>query len=171
MISEKKQLYELILPSTEFVPDPVMIRNTIRFEYSRDDIRYRGGIRFPKMAAIMRRAERCATAWHIEEAYDTLVQIEGSSWAEQVRADTSSHLRDTQKYNHYLIILIAWDRSRWWQILGSPCRRRKGRGRIWGNEGLSGTQYRVCLRSGFRGERGPRLLVVLEAFHGYLSKG
>ena len=51
------------------------------------------------------RAERCATAWHIEEAYDTLVQVEGSTWADEIREDTSDHLRDSQKYNHYLIYL------------------------------------------------------------------
>lgn len=52
-----------------------------------------------------KRAERCATAWHIEEAYDTLVEVEDSSWAEEIRADTSAHLRDAQKYKHYLIYL------------------------------------------------------------------
>jgi len=104
-MSIKKKLYEIALPSTELIPDPVFVRDSIRFEYHRDGVRFKSGISFIRMAAMRRRAERCSTAWHIEEAYDTLVQVEESSWADEIRRDTSPDKRDSQRYNHYLIYL------------------------------------------------------------------
>ena len=51
------------------------------------------------------RTERCCTAWHIEGAYDTLVEVEGSSWVNEIRADTQALWRDKWAMHHYMIYL------------------------------------------------------------------
>jgi hypothetical protein len=52
-----------------------------------------------------KRAERCCTAWHIEGAYDTLVEVVDSRWVEEMRVDTAEPFRDKWATHHYMIYL------------------------------------------------------------------
>jgi hypothetical protein len=52
-----------------------------------------------------KRAERCCTAWNIEGAYDTLVEVEDSPWVVEMRADTQERWRDHWAMHHYMIYL------------------------------------------------------------------
>ena len=71
----------------------------------KDGVKCKDGITFSKVAAVRIRAERCSTVWHIEGAYDTLVEIEGSPWVEQIRADTTERWRNKWETHHYMIYL------------------------------------------------------------------
>jgi len=77
----------------------------IRFSYKKDGVEYRTGIAFSRVLAFRKRAERCCKAWHIEGAYDTLVEVENSSWVEEMRADTNEQWRNKWAMHHYLIYL------------------------------------------------------------------
>lgn len=108
-MSFKKPLHTVPVPSTDFVEpaywDGKGISPAIRFAYDIDGMEHRSGIAFSRVAAMRERAERCCTAWHIESAYDTLVEVEGSSWVEEIRADTSERWRDKWEMHHYMIYL------------------------------------------------------------------
>jgi hypothetical protein len=108
-VNSKTPLHTLPVPSTSFTTEAHFDgRGTspaIRFGYCKDGVEYRGAIRFDKLSAMRKRAERCCRAWHIEGAYDTLVEIEGSSWVEEIRADTAKQWRNDRQTHHYMIYL------------------------------------------------------------------
>jgi hypothetical protein len=102
----KKPLYQISVPSTEFESGGAYLcGNTIRFEFYRDGVLYRSGIRFNHLHAVRNRSERCCKVWHIEDAYDTLVEVEGSQWLEEIRADTAERWRNEWETHHYMIYL------------------------------------------------------------------
>jgi hypothetical protein len=101
----KKPLHQVPVPSTEFPTEAIMCGDVIRFDYHREGTALRGGIRFNRVLAARTRAERCCTSWHIEGAYDTLVEVEGSPWVEEMRANTAERWRDEWETHHYLIYL------------------------------------------------------------------
>jgi hypothetical protein len=78
--------------------------DVLLYDYIRDRVRYRSGIRFKGVAATRWRAERCCTVWHID-AYDTLVEVENSDWAKEIRADTDERWRDRWQMHHYMFYL------------------------------------------------------------------
>lgn len=102
---DQKKLYKVPVPSTAFTMDAVLCDGTIRYGYLKQGKRYKGGIEFRRLAATRTRAERCCTVWHIEQAYDTLVEVERSPWANEIRADTSEQWRDKFEIHHFMIYL------------------------------------------------------------------
>ena len=105
-MNSKKPLYTVPVPSTQFESGGAyMCDHTIRFEYHRSGVLYRNGIGFRAITAARTRAERCCKVWHIEEAYDTLVEVEDSLWVKEIRADTAEQWRDEWETHHYLIYL------------------------------------------------------------------
>lgn len=105
MIS-KKPLYKVPVPSTAFEGGGAyMHHSTIRYEYYRDGVLYRSGIRFKIVPATRTRTERCCKTWHIEDTYDTLVEVEDSPWTAEIRTDMSKQWRDKWEMRHYMIYL------------------------------------------------------------------
>jgi len=108
-MSSKKPLHTVPVPSTSFTTEAYFdgrgITPSIRFGYEKDGATYQGGIKFSKVAAVRKRAERCCKSWHIEGAYDTLVEVEGSPWVEEIRVDTQEQWRDRWQMHHYMIYL------------------------------------------------------------------
>lgn len=104
-MNSKKPLCQVPVPSTEFEGTTRLSGNILHFQYCRNGVLYRSGIRFTQMPATRTRAERCCTAWHIENAYDTLVEVEGSSWVEEIRADTTEQWRGKWEMHHFMIYL------------------------------------------------------------------
>ncbi len=52
-----------------------------------------------------KREECCCKVWHIEGAYDTLVEVEDSAWVAEMRADTCEQWRNKWETHHYMIYL------------------------------------------------------------------
>ena len=104
-INSKKPLYEIPLPSTEFEGDVGLCDDVLRFQYYKDKLLRRGGIKFNRVTATRTRAERCCLVWHIDQVYDTLAEVEGSSWLKEIRADTQEMWRDKWEMHHYMIYL------------------------------------------------------------------
>jgi hypothetical protein len=102
-MADKRILYTLPVPSTDLDGEARLCGETLQFQYQRDGTRVRGGIRFEHVAATRTRVERNSTVWHIEGAYDTLVEIVPSAWAEEIRAATEARWRDHWALHHYLI--------------------------------------------------------------------
>lgn len=101
-----KPLHKVPSPSTGFVDDAFFHITSILYSYEResDGKVVRSGIRFRMPAASIRTTERCCRFSLIEESYDTLVEIEDSSWAQEIFAAIPERHRKW-KTNHYMIYL------------------------------------------------------------------
>jgi hypothetical protein len=112
MIFVKKNLYTVPVPSTAFdLGGPYMLLGTLRFSYQREGIDYRGGILFNRVYASRKYGEYASTAWQIEAAYDTLIEIENSSWVEELQAEAKDAQRrrdERWEMHHYLIYLDSF---------------------------------------------------------------
>jgi hypothetical protein len=108
-MASKKPLHTVPVPSTNFTTHAYLdmqgIQPAIRFGYRKDGVQHEGGIGFSKVCVLRTRAERCCTAWHIEDAYDTLVEVEASPWVKEIRADTAKQWRNKWEMHHYMIYL------------------------------------------------------------------
>ncbi len=108
-MNSKKPLHTVAVPSTSFTVEAYLdgqgVSPAIRFGYEQDGKEHRGGIKFNRVLAMRKRAERCCTPWHIEGAYDTLVEVENSDWVAELRGDTNEQWRNKWETHHYLIYL------------------------------------------------------------------
>jgi len=83
---------------------------TLRYDYDRysDDHFvgvFRSGLRFRAVRAFRHRAESHCTSWHVEGAYDTLVEIEGSEWVAELRTLSMARKMGDWEMHHYMIYL------------------------------------------------------------------
>src|SRR5437016_3083991 len=105
----KKPLYTVPVASTAFGDGGAyMLLGTIRYNYRRGGTCYRSGIRFKRVLATRTYSESASKVWHIEGSYDVLVEIEESSWVEEIQADTLDIQRrrgETWEMHHYMIYL------------------------------------------------------------------
>ncbi|MFN7222330.1 MAG: hypothetical protein ACK5UX_17055 [Burkholderiales bacterium] len=108
-MNTKKPLYKLEVPSTAFTTEAYLdcagIEPTIRFAYDVEGLSHNAGIGFHKLAALRLRGERFCSTWHIEVAYDTLVEVENSSWLLELRSDMPDQYQETWPARHYMIYL------------------------------------------------------------------
>lgn len=77
----------------------------LRCTYERDGRMFAGGLRFLRVRAYRFRAEGHCTAWHIEDAYDTLVEVEHSDWVSELLAAEPSETWGRWKLRHFLIFI------------------------------------------------------------------
>lgn len=73
----------------------------LRCVYERNGARYVGGFSFQRVQAYRFRQEAYCTAWHVEDAYDTLVEVDGSSWIGELRE--AFHHEYPAPLRHFLI--------------------------------------------------------------------
>jgi len=108
-MSSKRQLIAVPVASTSFTTEAYFdgqgVCPAIRFGYRVDGVEHLGHIQFSAVPAFRTRSERCCTVWHVEGAYDTLVEVEDSPWVAEIRADTSAQWRDRWEMHHYMIYL------------------------------------------------------------------
>lgn len=105
----KKPIYTVPVASTACTREAFLdcsgIAPTIRYEYEGELGECHTGIKFNQVSAFRKRGERCCSAWHIEGAYDTLVEVEGSSWLAEMTNDVPELYRANWKPHHYMIYL------------------------------------------------------------------
>jgi hypothetical protein len=108
-MKSKKSLYIVPVASTEFTQEAFLdcsgIRPTIRYSYQDEHGEVHSGIAFSAVSAIRCRSEACCSVWHIEDTYDALVEVEQSSWEEEVRRDVPDQLQIGWKARHFMIYL------------------------------------------------------------------
>jgi hypothetical protein len=108
----KTPLYTIAVPSTDFLTEGYFdghyengVSPAIRFSYEKEGETIESGLKFSRVVAVRMRAERSCTKWHIEDAYDTLVEVEDSSWVKEIYADTQKQWQDKWEMHHYMIYL------------------------------------------------------------------
>lgn len=104
----KVKLVELPAASTAFTAEPVLefpvgAALVLRFEYDQGGVRYRGSLKFEGVWAHRHRAERVCTAWHVKDAYDTLVDVRDSTWLEELTALSHERGLEPGELHHYLL--------------------------------------------------------------------
>ena len=77
----------------------------LRCRYERHGSMFAGGLRFHRVSAYRARSESLCTAWHIEDAYDTLVEVEQSVWLSELRAVAPGGSWGQRKVRHFLIFV------------------------------------------------------------------
>ena len=108
-MNAQRRLFTIRVPSTSFTTgaywDGNGVSPAIRFGYIKDGKQVQDGIKFDHVCATRTRAERCCNVWHIEDAYDTLVEVEDSPWVREIRLDTKELWRNEWEMHHYMIYL------------------------------------------------------------------
>lgn len=77
----------------------------LRCTYERHGSMFAGGLRFHGVCAYRARAESLCTAWHIEDAYDTLVEVEQSEWVSELWAAEPGETWGQRTIRHFLIFI------------------------------------------------------------------
>lgn len=75
----------------------------LAYEFERDSVRYRGGVRFEKVRAYRWRAESHCTGWHVEGVYDTLAEVEGSAWVAELTTAEPRQSRGLWVMHHFML--------------------------------------------------------------------
>lgn len=90
----------------------------LRCTYERDGSMYAGGLRFRRVRAYRFRAEGHCTPWHVEDAYDTLVEVEQSDWIGELLAAEPGESWGQWKVRHFLIYI---DGSGAYEVAAEDC--------------------------------------------------
>lgn len=106
-LSEKVALATLPVPSTSFLSDATFEHPggeaLLRFEFERDGVAYRGGLRFEKVRAYRFRAEGHCTSWHVKDVYDTLAEVQDSDWVGELLAAEPAETWGRWEIRHFMI--------------------------------------------------------------------
>jgi hypothetical protein len=78
---------------------------SLGFDFDRDGVIYRSGVMFSKVRASRWRAEGHCSAWHIEGAYDTVVEVEGSTWVSELEQSQSQRPRKPWTMRHFMLFI------------------------------------------------------------------
>lgn len=110
---KKSVLGVIPCPSTEIVGEPevrLVGRDlSLLFEFEDDaDDRFSSGIVFGGVRAFRKRAESLCTAWHVEDAYDSLVEVSDSDWVRELKADSDAQWRDRFPMRHFMVYLDSF---------------------------------------------------------------
>lgn len=108
-MNSKRQLYSIPVASTDFTREAFLdcsgINPTIRYGYRAEQGEILSGVEFRVVAAFRYRNEGCCSAWHIEDAYDALVEVAPSAWLEEVGKDVPEHFKADWHPRHFMIYL------------------------------------------------------------------
>lgn len=77
----------------------------LRCIYERNGLLFSGGLRFRLVHSFRFRSEVHCTAWHVQEAYDVLVEIEESDWVRELVGAESSVTVGRRQIRHFLIYI------------------------------------------------------------------
>jgi hypothetical protein len=128
MVDTKKALFTVEVPSTDFITEGYLDCSdgfpSVRYSYEMNGEVSHAGIKFINVSALRMRGERYCTAWHIEGAYDSLVEVENSSWISELLNDMPEQYRSAWQPHHYMIYLDSVGCFEFlaesWQRLGTP---------------------------------------------------
>jgi hypothetical protein len=90
----------------------------LRCTYERNGSMYVGGLRFERVRAYRFLVEGHCTPWHVEDAYDTLVEVDQSGWIEELLAAEPSETWGQFKIRHFLIYI---DGSGAYEVAAEEC--------------------------------------------------
>lgn len=109
MTEEKRPLATLPVASTSFRREAEFGapggQVELTYEFQRDGVWVHGGLRFEGACAYRHRGESRCTPWHVEGAYDTLIEVVQSDWVAELDSafDTYQAGMPQRELHHYMI--------------------------------------------------------------------
>jgi hypothetical protein len=108
----KRPLFSIPVASTALSDDAQVFFDggdlAVRFAYRARSTEAKGEIVFRKTRAFRHRQEIYCTAWHIEEAYDTVVELDDAQWKNELLAAAPDHQKDRWIMKHFMIYLDSF---------------------------------------------------------------
>ena len=103
----KLKVLELPFPLTAAIRDPTLFTSGadlfLAMEFDDEGQTRPTSLPFVKARALRKRAEIHCTSWHVKDAYDTLCEVQGSDWVEELRSDSVPEWRDRRVMCHFMI--------------------------------------------------------------------
>lgn len=105
----KVPVLQIPTPSTAITSDVVSVFDggslILRFQFDRGGALVWGGVAFKKVRAHQWRGESHCTAWHIEGAYDTVVELEDSPWGAELLMAEPAETWGRWVIRHFMLFL------------------------------------------------------------------
>jgi len=110
---KKHSLFSIPFPSTSVVDEPVYLdRSNLSLLWltgeTDDDRVVRSEILFVRPRALRHRGESYCTPWHIEDAYDTVVEVDDSEWADELGRVALAARKHSFVLRHFMIYLDSF---------------------------------------------------------------
>jgi hypothetical protein len=109
---EKVPLFSLPCASTYVIEGPTLVdekRGLLLSMVCDDDGRNRAfGVLFIKPRAFRKREEIYCTSWHVYAVYDTVCEIRGSDWVDELRAAAVPEWRDYWVMRHFMVYVDSF---------------------------------------------------------------
>jgi hypothetical protein len=103
----KLKILELPLPSTAVIRGPALCTDggdlLLSMDFDDAGRRRAARLRFVKQRAFRKRAESLCTAWHVTDTFDTVCEVQGSDWLQELRSDSAPEWRDHWVMHHFII--------------------------------------------------------------------
>lgn len=108
-LDRKVSLAQLPVASTALTQEPRLYfpgggaELTFGYRANRGDVT--GGLRFERVRSLRFRAEGHSTSWHVEQAYDTLVEVQDSTWVLELVTAEANQPPWPWEIRHFLIYI------------------------------------------------------------------
>jgi hypothetical protein len=109
-----QKLKVLVLPfaSTAFVRDPTLRTDggdlLLSMDFDDEGRKRSTSLRFVKQRALRMRSEIYCTAWHVTDTFDTVCEVQGSDWVQELRAASQAEWRDRWVMRHFMIYVDSF---------------------------------------------------------------
>lgn len=108
----KLKVLELPLPSSGAIGDPILRTDggDLLLSMDLDDAGQRRSVclRFVKQRALRKRSETYCTSWHIKDTFDTVCEVQGSDWVQELYITAQPEWRDHWVMRHFMIYVDSF---------------------------------------------------------------
>lgn len=109
---QKQKLLVLPFPSTAVIRGPVLCTDggdlLLSMDFDDDGQKRSASVRFVKQRAFRKRSETYCTGWHVNDTYDTVCEVQGSDWVDELRAASVPEWRDQWVMRHFMIYVDSF---------------------------------------------------------------
>jgi hypothetical protein len=108
----KLKVLELPLASTAAIGDPALHTDggDLLLSLDLDDAGQKRSVRlrFGKQRAFRKRSETYCTSWHVKGTFDTVCEVEGSDWVQELRTAAQPEWRERWVMRHFIIYVDSF---------------------------------------------------------------
>jgi hypothetical protein len=108
----QRPLFSIPVASTSFSSDARVSFDggdvSLQFSYREGAKGVDGQVLFRKARAFRHRQEIYCTHWHVEHAYDTVVEVEDPQWPDELRRAAPGHQKDQWILKHFMIYVDSF---------------------------------------------------------------
>jgi hypothetical protein len=109
---QKRKVLELPFASTAAVRDPVLSTDgadlLLSMEFDDEGQKQSTCLRFVKQRAFRKRSEIYCTPWHVADTFDTVCEVQGSDWVQELRTASVPEWRDRWTMRHFMIYVDSF---------------------------------------------------------------